>query len=160
MIIRASAIRVAGIFVLFTAAIVGCTRRVDDKWTKMRPQVFPATGTVTYQGKPCAGATVMFEANSPDEKARGKVAIGHTDSAGGFRMKTFKEYEGVVAGPHRISITKSEFIQNLPPNPDPTIDYPLIEKPLLPAKYKEFQTSGLTVDVSPDGPNSFLLTLE
>lgn len=160
MIIRASAIRVAGICVLFTAAIVGCTRRVDDKWTKMRPQVFPATGTVTYQGKPCAGATVMFEANSLDEKARGKVAIGRTDSAGGFRMKTFKEYEGVVAGPHRISITKSEFIQNLPPNPDPTVDYPLIEKPLLPAKYKEFQTSGLTVSVSPDGPNSFLLTLE
>jgi len=144
--------------VLLLAA--GCSSRVDDKWTRMRPPVFPATGIVVYQDKPVAGATVMLESQSSDEKARGKVAIGHTDSGGRFRVRTYKEYEGAVAGPHRVSITKFEYVENKPANADPNIDYPLIPKPLLPERYKDFATSGLTATVTEQGPNSFRLQLE
>jgi hypothetical protein len=143
--------------VLLLAA--GCSSRVDDKWTRMRPPVFPATGIVVYQDKPVAGATVMLESQSSDEKARGKVAIGHTDSGGRFRVRTYKEYEGAVAGPHRVSVTKFEYVENKPANADPNIDYPLIPKPLLPERYKDFATSGLTATVTEQGPNSFRLEL-
>lgn len=143
--------------VLLLAA--GCSSRVDDKWTRMRPPVFPATGIVVYQDKPVAGATVMLESQSSDEKARGKVAIGHTDSGGRFRVRTYKEYEGAVAGPHRVSVTKFEYVENKPANADPNIDYPLIPKPLLPERYKDFATSGLTATVTEQGPNSFRLKL-
>jgi hypothetical protein len=143
--------------VLLLAA--GCSSRVDDKWTRMRPPVFPATGIVVYQDKPVAGATVMLESQSSDEKARGKVAIGHTDSGGRFRVRTYKEYEGAVAGLHRITVTKFEYIENKPANADPNIDYPLIAKPLLPERYKDFETSGLTATVTEQGPNSFRLEL-
>jgi len=143
--------------VLLLAA--GCSSRVDDKWTRMRPPVFPAMGIVVYQDKPVAGATVMLESQSPDEKSRGKVAIGHTDSGGRFRVRTFKEYEGAVAGPHRISVKKIEYLENKPPNADPTIDYPPLEKSLLPERYKDFEASGLTATVTEQGPNSFRLEL-
>jgi hypothetical protein len=139
--------------------IVGCSRRVDDEWTRMRPPVFSATGIVIYQGQPVADATVMLESQSPDEKARGKVAIGHTDSVGRFRARTYKEYEGAVAGPHRVSVTKFEYVEKKPANADPNIDYPLIPKPLLPERYKDFETSGLTATVTEQGPNSFRLEL-
>lgn len=138
----------------------GCSSRVDDQWTRMRPPVFPVTGIVVYQAKPVAGATVMFESQSPDEKSRGKVAIGHTDSGGRFRVRTFKEYEGAVTGPHRISVKKIEYVENKPPNADPNIDYPPLEKSLLPERYKDFEASGLTVTVTEQGPNSFRLELQ
>ena len=139
--------------------IAGCSRRVDDQWTQMRPPVFPASGIVIYHGRPVADATVMLESQSPDEKSRGKVAIGHTDSVGRFRARTYKEYEGAVAGLHRITVTKFEYIENKPANADPNIDYPLIAKPLLPERYKDFETSGLTATVTEQGPNSFRLEL-
>lgn len=141
-------------------AVIGCSRRVDDVWTRMRPQVFPATGTVVYQGKPCADATIMFEAMTDDPQAAGKVAIGRTDTSGRFRMKTYKEYEGAVAGPHRVSVAKVEYVPNLPPNPDPAIDYPTVEKHLLPERYRAFETSGLTVTVEPGGKNWFSISLD
>jgi len=140
--------------------ITGCSGRVDDKWTRMRPPVFPAAGLVVYQGQPVAGATVMLESQSPDEKSRGKVAIGHTDSGGRFRVRTYKEYEGAVAGPHRVSVTKYEYVENTPANADPNIDYPPIAKPLLPERYKNFETSGLTATVTEQGPNLFRLELQ
>jgi hypothetical protein len=138
----------------------GCSSRVDDKWTRMRPPVFPATGIVVYEDKPVAGATVMLESQSSDEKARGKVAIGHTDSGGWFRTRTYKEYEGAVAGAHRISVKKIEYLENKPSNADPTIDYPMLERSLLPERYKDFETSGLTATVTEHGPNSFRLELK
>lgn len=138
----------------------GCGSRVDDKWTRMRPPVFPATGIVVYQDKPVSGATVMLESQSADEKARGKVAIGHTDSSGWFRVQTFKEYEGAVAGPHRISVEKIEYVPNKPPNADPNIDYPPLEKSLLPERYRNFEASGLTATVKEQGPNWFRLELK
>jgi hypothetical protein len=149
-----------GSWALGLLLVVGCSRRVDDTWTRMRPPVFPANGIVIYQGKPVAGATVMLESQSSDDKARGKVAIGHTDSGGRFRVRTYKEYEGAVAGPHRVSVTKFEYVENKPANADPNIDYPLIPKPLLPERYKDFATSGLTATVTEQGPNSFRLQLE
>ena len=144
------------------ALLAGCSRKVDDKWTRQRPQVYPSTGIVLYQNKPVAGATVMFESSNADAKAGGGlVAIGHTDAAGTFRMKTYKEYEGVVAGPHRVSVTKVEYTPApRPAGTNPDLDIPPIPTSVLPNKYKDFASSGLTVTVTSEGPNHVRLSLD
>lgn len=151
-----------GVACLATVLLVGCGKRVNDEWTRQRPQVYPATGVVFYQSKPVAGATVMFESTDAGTKPGGSlVAIGHTNSAGMFRMKTYKEYEGAVAGSHRVSVTKMEYEPaKRPAGVDPNVDIPPIAKSVLPDKYKDFATSGLTASVAPKGPNQIRLDLE
>jgi hypothetical protein len=152
----------AGVACLAATLLVGCGRRVDDEWTRQRPQVYPATGVVFYQNKPVAGATVMYESTDAGTKpGGGLVAIGHTNSAGMFRMKTYKEYEGAVAGSHRVSVTKMDYIPaKRPAGVDPNVDIPPIATSVLPEKYKDFATSGLTASVTPKGPNQIRLDLE
>ena len=152
----------AGVACFATVLLAGCGRRVDDEWTRQRPQVYPATGVVFYENKPVAGATVMFEsADAGTKPGGGLVAIGHTDSAGMFRMKTFKEYEGAVAGSHRVSVTKMDYVPaKRPPGVDPNVDIPPIATSVLPEKYKDFAKSGLTASVTTQGPNQIRLDLE
>ena len=151
-----------GIACLATVLLVGCGKRVEDEWTRQRPQVYPATGVVLYQNKPVAGATVMFESTNGGAKAgSGLVAIGHTDSAGVFRMKTYKEYEGAIEGSHRVSVTKMDYVPaKRPPGVDPNVDIPPIATSALPEKYKDFATSGLTASVAPKGSTQIRLDLE
>jgi hypothetical protein len=152
----------AGFACLAATLLVGCGRGVDDEWTRQRPQVFPATGVVFYQSKPVAGATVMFESTDAGTKpGGGLVAIGHTNSAGMFRMKTYKEYEGAVAGSHRVSVTKMDYIPaKRPDGVESNVDIPPIATSVLPEKYKDVATSGLTASVTPKGPNQIRLDLE
>jgi hypothetical protein len=139
----------------------GCGRRIDDKWTRMRPPVYPATGSVEYLGQPVAGATVMLLSGTDDgSDPQAQMAHGRTDAAGRFRLRRYKEYEGAVAGEYRVTITKIEFIDTTPANPQPDRDYPPIEKSVLPQKYANFKTSGLTATVAPQGPNVFRFVLE
>ena len=147
---------------LATVLLVGCGKRVEDEWTRQRPQVYPATGVVFYQNKPVAGATVMFESTDAGTKpGGGLVAIGHTNSAGMFRMKTYNEYEGVVVGSHRVSVTKMDYVPaKRPPGVDPNVDIPPIATSVLPQKYKDFATSGLTASVTPKGSTQIRLDLE
>ena len=155
-------LRCGAVACLATALLLGCGRRVEDEWTRQRPQVYPATGIVFYQNKPVTGAKVMFESTNSGAKTGGVlVAIGHTDSAGMFRMKTYKEYEGAVEGSHRVSVTKMEYEPaKRPAGIDPNVDIPPIAKSVLPEKYKDFGTSGLTASVTPKGPNQIRLELE
>jgi hypothetical protein len=152
----------AGFACLAATLLAGCGRGVDDEWTRQRPQVYPATGSVFYQNKPVAGATVMFESTDAGTKpGGGLVAIGHTNSAGMFRMKTYKEYEGAVAGSHRVSVTKMDYIPaKRPDGVDSNVDIPPIATSVLPEKYKDFATSGLTTSVTPTGANQIRLDLE
>lgn len=151
-----------GVACLATVLLVGCGKRVNDEWTRQRPQVYPATGVVFHQNKLVAGATVMFESTDAGTKPGGSlVAIGHTNSAGVFRMKTYKEYEGAVAGSHRVSVAKIDYVPaKRPPGVDPNVDIPPIATSVLPEKYKDFTMSGLTARVTPKGPNQIRLDLE
>lgn len=140
---------------------VGCGRRVDDKWTRMRPPVYSATGIVEYQGEPLAGAMVTFLSGKDDgSDPNAQMAYGQTDRSGSFRLRRFPEYEGAVAGDYRVSVTKVEFIPTTPPNPDPERDYPPLEKSVLPDRYRDGKTSGLTATVTAEGPNEFRFVLE
>ena len=65
------------------------------------PKLVPADGTVTFQGKPLAGATVMFV---PE---KGPFAMGITDAKGKFQLLTGTS-RGVVVGPVKVSVTAAE----------------------------------------------------
>ncbi|MFM1995690.1 MAG: hypothetical protein RLZZ111_77 [Planctomycetota bacterium] len=139
----------------------GCGRRIDDKWTRLRPPVYPATGVVEYQGRPVAGATVMLLSGADDgTDPQAQMAHGRTDATGQFRLRRYKESEGAVAGEYRVTVKKVEFIDTTPAKPQPDRDYPPIEKSVLPEKYANFKTSGLTATVTAQGPNVFRFVLE
>ncbi|MDZ7617281.1 MAG: carboxypeptidase-like regulatory domain-containing protein [Patescibacteria group bacterium] len=59
----------------------------------------PCTGEVLLDGKPLPNAAVMF---IPADGSR--AATGKTDSAGCFRLTTFRLGDGAFPGEHRVTI--------------------------------------------------------
>jgi hypothetical protein len=87
------------------------------------------TGTVTFSGKPLAGATVTLV------PVNGRPAGGITDEGGRFAMTTYEKNDGVAPGQYRVAITA------------PTPDKDDKAKNALPAKYARPDVSGLMVEV-------------
>lgn len=121
-------------------------------------KVAPAVGTVTFNGNPVAGATVMFT------PAKGTPCDGMTDESGKYTIN-YRGKPGAPVGPCRVTVTKpakSEYslgqtdttpedlaklaaqMQSKPPKP------PVKDKDAIPVKYARTETSGLTVEVTPD----------
>jgi hypothetical protein len=107
----------------------------------------PVSGKVVYtDGSPATdlvGHTVSFDC------AEHKVgASGEIQADGTFRLGTFEDNDGAMAGMHRVAISA----------PLPPVDAPA---PLLviDKKYGDMSTSGLEVEIKP-GPNDVTLTLE
>lgn len=144
------------ILILITIGGTACSSSNEDKWTKQRPQTFPASGTVTLEGQPLEGATVIFRSNSEQPQA----AVGRSDKAGKFELRTFEDGDGAIAGEHIVSITcvKTEG----PPegtNLDET-NVVIREISLIPEKYGDPKKSGLTASVGPDQENQFTFDLK
>ncbi|NLY00583.1 MAG: carboxypeptidase regulatory-like domain-containing protein [Rhodopirellula sp.] len=133
---------------------LGCSKG-SDKWTEDRPQVYPAGGVVQHNGAPLEGATVVFRSETEQ-----KAAYGTTDAEGKFKLTTFDDGDGAVAGKHQVRITKIE-TKEAPPAADPEGPVmPPEEISLLPAKYGDFKSSGLTAEVVADGENQFEFKLQ
>ena len=83
-------------------ALWGCN---DSKGPKV--STYPVTGTVTYEGKPVEGASVVFMSKHPD----GPTATGDTDAEGRFSLTTYvgpkQILKGAVPDEYRVSITKA-----------------------------------------------------
>ena len=62
----------------------------------------PVSGTVTLQGKPLAGAFIVFEpvVGSPDQ-----VSNGETDEVGHFVLSDASGRAGCLVGEHHVRIT-------------------------------------------------------
>jgi hypothetical protein len=137
-----------------------------------RPATYPGQGSVTYQGKPVAGASVSFLApGSP------RFAVGTTDAAGQFRLTTFEPDDGAIPGTHVVTVRKIA----VQPGPsyevpsDGTTDSAAIDRAMqeaalrveaaekagsgLPAKYADHNTSDLRLEVVP-GENNFQIELK
>ena len=133
---------------------LGCTAS-KDRWTKARPEVYPTSGIVTLKGEPLEGAMVVFL--SPDGK---HSAHGRTDDDGKFVLMTFRERDGAVAGTHQVTVTKTEYIEKRTAYDTPgEPSVARIPKQLLPAKLSKPETSGLSAEVTPQGPNFVELEL-
>jgi len=63
------------------------------------PKLYPASGTVTYQGKPVEGANVSYVPTT------GIQAIGITDANGKFTLTTGGK-PGAAAGKYQVTVIK------------------------------------------------------
>ncbi len=126
---------------LTVALVVGCSRNLEDKWSKSRPPVFKTTGTVTWNGAPAAGAVVTLHSDSHNLAASGK-----TDDMGKFALTTWRQGDGAVAGSHKVTIS-TWIVTGYDGEGTP------IETPVMPAKYENPDTSKLTAEVKDRGLN-------
>jgi hypothetical protein len=132
------------------------------------PETFAVTGTLTYQSKAIEGADIVFVPDSPNALA----AFGKTDSNGKYSLRTFKENDGAVPGGYKIKVTKLESLQQkgsdfvakdseaeaeiYRPEDGDVVKVP---KNLLPKKYSDHNTSGLSHSVA-NGPSTFDINLK
>lgn len=125
------------------------------------PTLYPATGTVTLDGKAVEGAEVVFAAPG------GGLATGTTDAAGKFSLSTGGK-PGAPEGEYGVSVTKQSITGgSMPANPTPEDMAKMVKENtmpkvehLLPPKYSTIQSSGLTATVTKDkAKNDFPLNL-
>ena len=156
--------RVQYVFLFFTAMfLTGCGG--GEVGEGDHENVYPVQGIVLYNGSPVAGATVSLQSTGTGQ-TRG--ASGITNDAGEFELMTFTPGDGAIAGSHKVSVVKSvvegadpSYFDVNSPNygktPPPSAAGKT--KYLVPEKYSQFKTSGLTVNVKDSGDNEIKLEL-
>lgn len=146
--------------VLLTLSLGGC---FGGSTPSDRPETYSATGTVTHNGQAVDEATVMFlpvDAGTAGTRA----AVARTDASGKFVLTTFEGGDGALPGSYKVAIYKAfqppmpeeETAEGGPGGGEPPAP-PAQE--LLPIKYKDPNTSGLTAEVSASGANTFTFEL-
>lgn len=138
------AIRSLGLPMLLAVVLAGCSS--GDKLAK-------AGGTVTYRGKPIAGANVVF---IPDV---GSPAIASTDDFGAFSWTT-QGSPGALIGSGKVAITATEKYEFKSEEQMASKDLQKMGRSLIPIKYGRAETSGLAVTVNADGNNNFQIELK
>ncbi len=137
---------------LFVSSIpVGCGRSDDG------PPMGDVTGTVTYQGKPVPGASILFVPTTRETPAGAAI----TDSAGKYRLSISGQKQGAVTGSYQVSIALSApFDGPIPAGMNPEYAKEIYAgKPLIPQRYFSATKSGLTAEVEP-GHNTFDFALQ
>ena len=108
----------------------------------------PVDGRVKF--KDGSDVSVLSGYEVDFQPAGGKTsATGHIAADGSFKLTTFGADDGAIPGQHRVAITAP---QSADPDKPP-------QKSKLPAKYSNFDTSELTVEVKA-GRNKIDLELE
>jgi hypothetical protein len=131
----------------------GCSAKVAG-----RPKVVPASGRVLYNGQPLEGAHVTF--TNPTAK---RSAYAQTDANGQFSLTTFERQDGAVPGKQQISVSKVKMTSQLDPGVDRTTVAPATKSTtperrwLIPERYGDVATSGLTAEISEDGKNDTIV---
>jgi hypothetical protein len=123
-----------------------------------RPDVVPASGTITYNGSAVEGATVVLV---PEASSGGYAASGLTDADGRFELSTFAPDAGAVPGKYKVSVTKIEAPASAA-GPEGGHDESETPPPkdLLPAKYKDAAKSELTAEIPADGTDELTFDLK
>ncbi len=120
---------------LVLGTLAGCTESID------RPKTFPVSGKVTYKGQPVTRGTITFQSD------QGHASVAEIQSDGTYRLSTFGEADGAVAGHYRVYVISNTADPNLMPGSSPGWKPP---KDLVPTKYAKTETSGLETTVSED----------
>ena len=110
-----------------------------------------ASGTVTLDGAPLAGATVEFHPQSPT----GIDGVAETNTEGKYEIRTFQGKRGSLPGSYKVVVTKKE----LPPGYDPEKGAydPMKLKELVPAPYFDPEKTTLTATVEAGKTHDFTL---
>jgi hypothetical protein len=133
-----------------------------------RPPTYPVTGTVTFQGKPVAGAVISFVPT--DENGAGASAIADTE--GKYELTTWEAGDGARPGEYRVKVSAQEqaavdpskLVRNLSSEEEQKIyveskKAPPPAKRLIPSKFENEETSGLTHKVEAK-PTTFDIKIE
>jgi hypothetical protein len=147
--------------VLSVAAAAGCAG--EKRWE--RPKVVRASGVVRYQGKPLEGAQVTFTHTTTTISA-----LGHTDAEGRFTLTTFELDDGAVPGKHQVAVSKVQLVGRAAASTDravreKTVPVRRASAPpewrwLIPTRYGNPDTSGLTAEVPESGTTEIVLELQ
>jgi len=142
--------RMGLLLIVALGGLAGCSTKVEDKWTKDRPKMYPVSGTVLLDGVPLTGALVTLR-----PQGQGVAAVGMTDVSGNYRVTTYDANDGAAAGPFLVSVALYQAPEP-PPGYNPETSPPLPPAKLIsPAKFADFEKSGLQVTVSETGKNVF-----
>ena len=89
---------------LSLSVTVGCSSNTPDT-----PETVPVSGTVSYQGKPLPGASVIFLDSSAASPQTGTLNT-ITDDSGQFELKSYfgarTVKKGAVPGTYKVTILK------------------------------------------------------
>lgn len=123
----------------WAAAAIGCGSRL--------PTTIPVKGVVTWRGAPLESGKVMFELAEPHTATVRRPAVGALQPGGRYELTTFRAGDGAMPGKHVVTIHSFR----TDPNADPELD---VVKPvwLIPSRYGDPATSGLSADVPAAGP--------
>jgi hypothetical protein len=132
---------------MFMAVVAGCAG-------SQGPETVEVTGTVTMGGKPVEGANVIFHPLDGGESTLASQSV--TNAAGQFELATHvgggKYRPGIVPGKYAVVVTKLDTAAIATTFAPP--------KNLLPKKYSDPASSGLTADVVAGGLNDFPFQLD
>ena len=110
-------------------------------------ELAPVRGKVTYNGKPLSTGVVMFQPPS------GPPARGRIQSDGTFELEMLGEGTGAPLGTNRVRVSSRE------PLADTSTETGL-GRLLIPKRYADFATSGLTVEVAAGRTEPYLIELQ
>ncbi len=117
---------------LLTVAVAGCGER----------DIVGVTGKITYDGQPATTGAVTFQP-APGQPAELQPASGAINPDGTYKMASGLG-DGVPPGKYRVAVESMEPVE---------LENP-VQKWLIPAKFANPDTSGLTAEISPSGPSS------
>lgn len=141
----AFALVVAG---LLAAPLLGCRGADSLPLAKVR-------GTVTLEGAPLTKGSIQFMPDN-SQGTRGPMATGQIGADGKFVLMTSTPGDGAQVGFYKVVVNCWEETLFDPQNPKPAPP----PKSLIPERYANERTSGLTAEVKSDTPNDFTFNLK
>ena len=119
----------------FWACLSGCG---DD-----RVPTYPASGRVVFpDGSPLPGGNIEFAPQAGTVKTSARAMI---EEDGTFRLTTFRDGDGALAGVHRVAIIPARRRGQRADEAERSFD----------GKYQDFETSGLEATIASGSPNEF-----
>ena len=133
-----------GLFGLATSLLLGC---------KSELELVPVRGQVLFRGKPLEFGSVMFQPAGSGPLARGTIGPDGT-----FVLSTESPADGVRPGPCRVRVTSFEAqATGQAAYKDREMS---LGRSVIPKKYQNFGTSGVTVEVRAEMELPLVLKLE
>ncbi len=128
----------AGVALILAVTVSGCGKSSEPA----RLPLHPVSGRVIYQGKPAAGAWVVFHPKNdpslPSPKAQ-------ADNQGNFSLSTYGPADGAPVGEYAVTVEWFKF--------NTSVVDPVAGPNLLPAKYSTPQTTNVVAKVA-EGANT------
>ena len=108
--------------------------------------LYPAKGTILLEnGNPVTQGTIECESVDNPTKLNASASI---QKDGSFELETMGK-KGIVAGKHKVTLIEPAGNSDLPLNQQP--------KPQFNTKYRSYDTSDLTITISPNATNNLNL---